>query len=128
MFRYVVPGLLLLLFAGGCEGPMGPPGPQGEAGPQGDTGPQGRAGRPHHFAATVNSAGIAQVVLPAEAGTLAAPPGLICYLQEPGSSVWLLVALDLEGLACGLVLSGGSLLAVIVDAPPGWSALFAAIY
>jgi hypothetical protein len=122
MFRPLALFAILAILFTGCEGPMGPQGPQGE------TGPQGPAGRPHHFTTTVNANGVAQVTLPPEAGTLATPPGLTCYLQQPGTSAWLVIALDLDGLACGIIQQGGSLIAIIVDAPPGWAAMFTVIY
>jgi hypothetical protein len=113
--------LLLPLSFAACEGPAGPTGP---AGPQGEPGPGTRT----VLTATVSASGSASVTLPAAAGTLADPPGLTCYVTQPGSTVALLVGLDLDGPTCGLLSSGTTLVASIIDAPPGWIARFTVVY
>lgn len=125
--------LLLVLIFAACEGPTGPMGPQGETGVQGPMGPQGPQGPPgtEKFVASarVNAQGSAAVALPSAAGTIARPPALSCYLQEPGAQVWITVAYDsYSEIACGIAANAGSLVAVVIGAPPGWNALFIAVY
>ncbi len=101
-----------------CEGPEGPMGPAGPAGP----------GTRVAVTATVNSSGVAVAALPASVGTsLSDPPGLTCYVNQPGTNSQLLIGTDLDGPACGLTVSGATLNAVMIDAPPGWNARFVAV-
>ncbi|MBW3570491.1 MAG: hypothetical protein KY467_05250 [Gemmatimonadetes bacterium] len=78
--------------------------------------------------AVVASDGSAAAQLPAAAGSLANPPSLSCYLNEPGQPVFFLIGTDLEGPLCGLVQQGGATFAVMAGAPPGWNARFVAVY
>lgn len=117
-FSAVLLGAFLLA---GCEGPMGPAGPPG---PEGEPGPGTRVVR----STTVNSEGTAAVNLPAAAGTLQDPPALTCYLAETSSGPFLVVGTDLQGPICGLGQGQSNLVALIIDAPPGWVARFVAVY
>ncbi|HEX2080671.1 MAG TPA: hypothetical protein VHG08_23405 [Longimicrobium sp.] len=56
------------------------------------------------------------------------PPSLTCYLNQPGSTAYLVVGTDLQGPACGLVQQGATLFAVLIQAPVGWNARFVAVY
>ena len=108
-----------------CEGPTGPAGPSGPAGPAGSL-------TRYVATATVSGSGSASVALPAAAGnTSANPPGLECYLSNSASAgVWLNVT-DGDGSTtafCGLALAGGVWNAQMIDAPPGWAALFIATW
>lgn len=119
--------VLPLMFAAAlaaCEGAAGPMGPMGPAGPAGPAGPGSRV----VVSAVVNGLGEAVAVLPASVGTtMADPPGLTCYVSQPGSSVQLLIGTDLNGPTCGLVQASGALEAVMIEAPPGWTARFVAV-
>jgi ABC-type nitrate/sulfonate/bicarbonate transport system substrate-binding protein len=93
-------------------------------GPAGPAGPGTRVA----VTATVNSSGVAVAALPASVGTsLSDPPGLTCYVNQPGTNSQLLIGTDLDGPACGLTVSGATLNAVMIDAPPGWNARFVAV-
>lgn len=122
--RKVVAVILLALATAACEGPVGPAGPAGTAGPPGPAGPGTRVAQ----SATVRSDGSAGVTLPAAAGTPTNLPAMACYLNQPGTAAYLLIGTDLEGPTCGIVASGGTLQAVMVGAPPGWTAWFVIVY
>lgn len=109
-----------LLFAA-CEGPAGPMGPTG---PAGEPGPGTRI----TLSATVGADGVGGVNLPSEAGSIADPPGLTCYLGETPSSPHFVIGLDIEGPTCALAQGGGNLQAIIIDAPVGWSVRFTVVY
>ena len=113
--------MVFALAWGACEGPAGPMGPAGPAGPAGP-------GTRVVVTAVVNGLGEAVAQLPASMGTsLSDPPGLTCYLNQPGSTVQLLIGTDLDGPLCGMAQQGAGLIAIIVDAPPGWNARFVAV-
>jgi hypothetical protein len=113
-------GLLLTAALLACEGPMGPPGAPGP-------------GTRLVLDSTVDEFGEALVDLPAEAGTLASPPAVSCYISSTGD-VWLIVGIDTDGTSlltvCVLGTSGtGSNLAVgIVGAPTGWRFRVVVVY
>lgn len=115
---------IILLLTVACEGPAGPMGPAGQEGPEGDPGPGTLVVR----SAIVASDGSAAVALPAAAGSLSNPPALTCYLSETSAGPFLIIGTDLAGPVCGLVQNTGNLVAIIVEAPPGWLARFAAVY
>lgn len=120
----IIAVLAAALSLAACEGPIGPAGPQGERGATGEPGPGTRL----VLNSTVGSDGVAGVNLPTEAGTISDPPGVTCYLSETSAGPYLVVALDLDGLLCGIAQSGGNLQALITSAPPGWSAKFVVVY
>lgn len=142
----LAPMLLLALLA--CEGPMGPEGPSGPQGPQGPQGIQGIPGLPGpmgppgpqgvpgpgtrvNLTATVLSDGSAAANIPAAAGTdPRRPPTMACYMTDnPNSGIWLAVAgSDSGGTFCGLGLGTSSWIALMIDAPPGWTAAFVVVY
>jgi hypothetical protein len=95
---------LLTLGLVACEGPTGPAGSPGATGPQGPPGPGTRV----VLNAVVASDGSASAALPAAAGSLADPPSLTCYLNQPGTTVFLLVGTDLDGPVCALVQQGAT--------------------
>lgn len=85
-YRLMTPLLTLTLLA--CEGPAGPAGPagpQGAPGANGATGPQGPAGQAGPgtrlwLQGRTSTFGIADILLPASAGTINNPPLIACYL------------------------------------------------
>jgi hypothetical protein len=82
-YRLVTPLLALTLLA--CEGPAGPAGPQGAPGANGATGPQGPSGQAGPgtrlwLQGRTNTGGMAEILLPASAGTMSNPPLITCYL------------------------------------------------
>ena len=83
---------------------MGPEGPTGPAGPEGEPGPGTRL----TFRVTINSEGDAVAVLPSEVGTVANPPSLTCFVQQPGTPVLLHISQEsMADRSCGLVENGG---------------------
>jgi hypothetical protein len=55
---------------------------------------------------------------------------MTCYEEAPGGTVWLAVADGYSATSayCGLVFSSGSFVAVMNQAPVGWTAGFVIIY
>ena len=122
--RKFVALFMIALATAACEGPTGPAGPSGTAGPPGPAGPGTRV----VLSATVVSDRSARATLPAGAGTTASLPAMSCYLNQPGASAYLLIGTDLAGPTCGIVASGSALQAVMIEAPPGWTAWFVIVY
>ena len=58
------------------------------------------------------------------------PPAMTCYEGNAAGTVWLEVALSPTSNAatCGLVLSNGVFHATMINAVPGWTAVFVVVY
>jgi len=122
---------LLTAACKGDAGPMGPSGAQGPPGPTGPGGPTGPAGPGTRVVLTsvVNSSGAAAANLPAAAASGTNLPAMSCYLNQPGTTSYLLIGLDLDGPVCGLVRTpSGTYQATMIDAVPGWNAYFVVVY
>ncbi len=105
-----------------CKGPEGPMGP---AGPQGDPGPGTRV----TFSGQLDSRGEAAVQLPAEAGSLSAPPAVSCFISSSAAGAFLQVSTDLySGISCGLVSGSGGLRVGLIGAPAYWYYRVAVVY
>jgi hypothetical protein len=80
----------------GATGPTGPQGPMGPSGAQGVPGPAGPAGAPGStrllITGVLDSTGSIIKQLPAQAGTITAPPTVNCYflfnVTATGAKVW----------------------------------------
>jgi len=98
-----------------CEGPEGPVGPEG---PEGPAGPGTRM----TFQGQLDGFGDATVNLPQEAGTLADPPSVDCYVSDVANGTYVSIAsVDGTDPSCGFGESGsGTLAAIIVGGPPDW--------
>lgn len=126
----------------GPQGPQGPQGPSGPQGPQGPQGPPGAQGLPGPagpqgpggpgtrlvLTATVQADGSAGRALPTAAGSITNPPALVCYIGEANGAIWIAVSSANEWPSCGLGVSGSTLTAIIVKAPPGWVVAFVVVY
>jgi hypothetical protein len=119
----------LIALAVGCRGDIGPMGPQGPQGSPGATGAQGPAGAPYNYfvgSAVVGSNRMADIHLPAGAGTQTRPPSISCYIGD--GTGFLLLGTDLSGPTCGMVWLGSNWRVRIIDSPPGWIALVVAVW
>jgi hypothetical protein len=119
-------GLAVALSA--CEGPTGPIGPPGP-------------GTRLVLNGTTDTNGEAVVDLPSEAGTIADPPAVTCYLSGTGDA-WLIIGFDTDTdtdaetatdnnflTACILdQATGGNLIVAIVGAPVNWQFRVVVIY
>ena len=110
----------MLMLALGCKGAEGPMGPQGATGPQGPEGEPGPGTR-LVFVGQLDGNGAGGVSLPVEAGNLANPPVLSCYISSSlTSSAWLLISTSNLTGSCGLVWTGSNLHVGIVESAPFW--------
>jgi hypothetical protein len=117
--RAVAFTILLPLALVACDGPMGPEGPPG---------PPGDASRLSHIG-VLDAAGLGEVLLPPEAGTIDDPPLLNCYVAED-TWYWYVINTDLDnGIYCVLEEEEGRLYAVL-EAPhlAGWWFAFVVVY
>jgi hypothetical protein len=122
----VLVALVLSTFAVvSCKGDAGPMGPAGPAGP-------GGPGTKLLLTATVDGTGRANAVLPASAGTdPAKPPAMTCYVASSASAgAWVAVASAPSSTYpyCGLVFTGGTFTASMLQAPTGYTAAFVIVY
>lgn len=120
--------LAAALLTAACKGDAGPMGPSGAQGPPGPTGAAGPGTRVV-LTSVVNASGGAVASVPAAAASGTNLPAMSCYLNQPGTGTYLLVGLDIDGPACGLVRSAsGTFQASMIEGVPGWNAYFVIVY
>ena len=107
-------------------------------GPAGAPGPGTRL----VFDATVGASGSATVSLPAEAGSLASPPAISCYVSGNGGTSWAILALDTDTdtdvdtstdfvgfVGCFLDPGPGNTISVVAEPlPTGWLVRVVIVY
>ena len=128
------PALVLLLSVAlaACEGSEGPTGPAGSAGPTGESGPGTRL----VLSGTINVAEAPDTVLviqdqalPPEAGTVANPPAVTCWLSSDGL-LWFQNLLNIsDPFHCALVASEDQTsLIVLFFGVNGWQYRVVVVY
>lgn len=119
-FAHAIACAVVALLAA-CEGAAGPMGPPGEPGP----------GTRLTYDGMLDASGTAVARLPAEAGTLADPPAVTCYVSDSNTGPYIAIATDTyAGTTCGLARDAArnALAVAITGAPAGWYYRIVVIY
>lgn len=126
--------LILLAILAACEGPAGPAGPAGPTGAPGQTGPAGPKGEAGTtrltFDGQADATGFVGYYLPTEAGTIADPPAVSCYVSSQREGPFEQVGTGGVGdpRQCLLFVDGGRLAVAVRGITPGWFVKFVVIY
>jgi hypothetical protein len=132
MLKIIV--LLLAATLAACKGPAGPAGPAGPTGAPGQAGPVGPRGPSGStrltFDGQADANGFVGYYLPAEAGTIADPPSVSCYVSSQRDGPFQQVGTGGIGDSsrCLLFVDDGRLAVAVTGITPGWFVKFVVIY